>query len=488
MGAGSKRSDFDTPQAKKLGVFDIISSIKNFFVEDKGVLRRRARGCVENRFFCFWLKLLIIPSNPVRDLERLRKKSYPQFTWWLDYQVKIDGWVTRVFVIQWGEIMGNITKMTILGLVVVVLAMIAFWAPNITNQDQTEEITDKELLGKIGQMLIVGFQGTEITANSPIAKALQDVNIGGIILFDYDVPSKNFPRNIVNPEQIKKLITNLQKFSPTPLFIAIDAEGGYVNRLKTKYGFIEIPSAEEMGKGSIEDTKKIAIALTDQFVELGLNMNFAPVVDVNVNPDNPVIGGIERSFSNDPKKVAEQALAFIQGQHENNIITAIKHFPGHGSSRDDSHKGMADVTETYLEEELIPYQQLIEKNEVDVIMTAHIMNRKIDPNYPATLSPFFITDILREQLGFDGVVISDDMQMRAITEYFGFAESIILAINAGCDMLIISNNNEIYDEEIPYQAQEIIFEAVKTGKISIDRILEATNRILVLKKQFGLVK
>lgn len=373
-----------------------------------------------------------------------------------------------------------------------VLTIISFFIPNtdsyITNQDKTIKITDQELLEKIGQMMIIGFQGTTVSENSYITQAIEDMNIGGIILFDYDVPSKSSPRNIINPEQTKELIKNLQKFSRTPLFIAIDAEGGYVNRLKPKYGFLEIPSAQEMGKKKPSETKKTAIKLTNQFVDLGINTNFAPVVDVNINPDNPVIGGIERSFSNYPEKVTEHALAFIEGHHQNNIITAIKHFPGHGSSKDDSHKGLTDITKTYQEKELIPYKNLIEKDVVDMVMTAHIINRDIDPDYPATLSPLFINNILRKQLGFNGVVVSDDMQMGAITEYYGFAESIILAINAGCDMLIISNNNKIYDEEAPYRAQEIILEAVKSGKISIDRIMESADRIYKLKKQFSIIK
>jgi len=373
-----------------------------------------------------------------------------------------------------------------------ILTIIGFLVPDTTsyttNQDETIKFTDKELLEKIGQMLIIGFQGTIISEDSYISKAINDLNIGGIILFDYDVPSKSSSRNISNPEQVKKLIKNLQEFSPTPLFIAIDAEGGYVNRLKPKYGFIEIPSAQEMGKKNIEETKKTGIKLTNQFTNLGINTNFAPVVDVNINPNNPVIGRIERSFSSNPEKVTAYAFAFIQGHHQNNIITAIKHFPGHGSSKDDSHQGMTDITKTYQEKELIPYQELIKKGAVDMIMTAHIINRDIDPNYPATLSPFFINNILRQQLGFNGVIVSDDMQMGAITEYYGFAESIILAINAGCDILIISNNNKIYDETAPYRAQEIIFEAVKSGKISIDRILESSERIYKLKKEFGIIE
>ncbi|MEA2112556.1 MAG: beta-N-acetylhexosaminidase [Patescibacteria group bacterium] len=362
-------------------------------------------------------------------------------------------------------------------------------APNLpANLANSQKITDEQLLEKIGQMLFIGFEGTEISEDSYITQAMQDINIGGIILFDYNVPSKNLPKNIVSQDQTKKLISDLQKFSPTPLFIAVDAEGGYVNRLKTKYGFMEIPSAEEMGKESFEKTQQVSIDLSSQFVDLGLNVNFAPVVDVNINPDNPVIGGIERSFSTNPEKITSHAKAFIEGHHENNIITAIKHFPGHGSSQDDSHKGMADVTDTYKEKELIPYQELIKDGIVDMVMTAHIINRNIDPNYPATLSPYFIKDILREQLGFDGVVISDDMQMGAITEYYGFAESIVLAINAGCDMLIISNNNQTYNEQAPYDARQIIFDAVKNKKITINKILETNERITSLKKEYGIIK
>ncbi len=378
-------------------------------------------------------------------------------------------------------------KPLIIILLILTLLIIILLAPK-KNPIETTKLTDEQLLERIGQMLIVGFQGTEISETSPIVQEMKSVNLGGIILFDYDVPSKSPLRNIISPEQTKQLITNLQRYASTPLLIAIDAEGGYVNRLKVKYGFIEIPSAQEMGSSTPENTQQIAVDLTNQFVDLGINTNFAPVVDVNINPNNPVIGAIERSFSSDPEKVFQHALGFIEGQHQNNIITVIKHFPGHGSSEDDSHKGMADVTNTYQEEELIPYKKLIQAGIVDMIMTAHIMNRNIDPDYPATLSQFYIKDILRKDLGFEGVVVSDDMQMGAITEYFGFADSIILAINAGCDMLIISNNNSTYDETAPREVQEIIFNAVKSGEISQDLIIEASDRIKNLKKKFGIMK
>jgi beta-N-acetylhexosaminidase len=354
---------------------------------------------------------------------------------------------------------------------------------------QTEEKDyDYELKQKIGQMLIIGFRGTEIEDTSYISKTMDALNLGGVILFDKDNPSGQFPRNIVNPSQTKKLIEDLNKYSPGPLFISVDAEGGNINRLKEDYGFKNIPSAEQMGKGMVEETKNQANLLGQELRELGFNMDFAPVVDVNVNPKNPVIGLLERSFSNNPETVFEHASSFISGLHENNIIPAIKHFPGHGSSTSDSHLGIVDVTNTYKQEELIPYQKLIEAGYSDIVMTAHIINTKIDPTYPATLSPLFIKNILREQLGFKGVVISDDMQMGAIVDNYGYDEAIIRAINAGCNMLIISNNGKTYDEKAPYDAVNIIFAAIKKGEISEKQINDSYNRIQELKNRYEMKK
>ena len=345
---------------------------------------------------------------------------------------------------------------------------------------------DAELKAQIGQMLLIGFRGTEITKDSYIVNAMNDLNIGGIILFDYDVPSKSFPRNITNPEQTKNLIADLKKFSNTPLFIAVDAEGGYVNRLKEKYGFIAIPSPQELGdQDDPKYTKEISANLARQLSDLGFNLNFAPVVDVNVNPENPVIGGIERSFSNKPDKVVEQASAFISAHRKQGVLTALKHFPGHGSSQSDSHLGMVDISNTYQDKELMPFQKLIEQGNADMVMTAHIINRNIDSEYPATLSPLFLQDILRQQLKFNGVIVSDDMQMGAITEHYGFEDALIRAINAGCDLLIISNNGKIYDEQAPYKARDIIFQAVKDNKIQRDTITKSYNRVQSLKSKLN---
>jgi beta-N-acetylhexosaminidase len=250
-----------------------------------------------------------------------------------------------------------------------------------------------------------------------------------------------------------------------------------------------------MGKGDPAQTFATASTLAEQLAQVGCNVNLAPVVCVNVNPDCPVIGKLGRSFSANPQDVVKHAFAFIDAHHKHQIITALKHFPGHGSSKTDTHKEFTDVTTTYQPYELIPYQQLIATGMVDMIMTAHIMNRTIDPTYPATLSPNFIIKILREQFKFDGVVISDCLSMGAIRNYFSFEDTLIKAINAGCDILIISGNigsvvnwNEQQQfDNIPTQVCEIIFNAVKQGKIKKECIEQAYTKIQTLKRKFGLI-
>jgi len=347
--------------------------------------------------------------------------------------------------------------------------------------------TDSILKDQVGQMLLVGFRGTEIADNSPFAKMLYELNLGGVVLFDYDVPSQSFPRNILNAEQTQKLVADLQKSAKTRLLVAVDAEGGRIKRLKKKYGFLEIPSAQEMGTKSYTECLDIYRTLAQQLQALGFNLNLAPVVDLNLNPQNPVIGSLERSFSGEPQKVAECAAAFITAHREKKLITTLKHFPGHGSSREDSHLGLVDITRTYKAMELQPFRDLIQKNLVDTIMTAHIMKRKNDPKVPATLSEELIQSILRGKLEFPGVVISDDMQMGAITENYGFAEALILAINAGCDLIALANNAKSYDETLPLRAHGIIIDAVKTGKITRQRIEDANTRIKLLKTKYGIL-
>jgi len=349
----------------------------------------------------------------------------------------------------------------------------------INKETPLDEITIRKI---IGQMLIVGFRGTLAPENSYIAQTIENLNLGGVILFDYDVPSGTKGRNITSPAQTKKLVAELASYSTsTPLIISVDAEGGAVNRLKPAYGFADIPSPKTLGKKPIAETKSAADALGKELADLGLNFDFAPVVDLNVNPQNPVIGKLGRSFGADPNIVISRATVFIEELRKYGILTSLKHFPGHGSSTADSHLGIVDVTNTYEQKELEPFQTLIAEGNADAVMVAHIFNRNIDPDYPASLSSVFIQNELRGQLGFKGAVISDDMDMGAIRKYYGFADAIVRAVLAGNDMLIISNNGTTYNEASPQEAVDAIWNAVKNSVIPLSQIEASAKRIEALK-------
>lgn len=333
---------------------------------------------------------------------------------------------------------------------------------------------------KIGQLLLIGFRGTSVTADCTIAKDISDRHIGGVILFDYDVPLRQSGRNIQSPDQVKRLTASLQKLSATPLLIAIDQEGGKVNRLKEKYGFPKTVSAASLGAQPNTDSTRHAAARTASLLkQLGINLNFAPVADVNTNPDNPVIGKIERSFSSDAEVVSAHVQAVIRAHHAEKILTAMKHFPGHGSSKSDSHAGFVDVSQTWSPAELLPYRDAA--LQTDFIMTAHIYNRNLD-SVPATLSHRTLQGLLRDSIGFTGAVISDDMQMGAIRNEYGLETAIKLSLNAGCDMLIFGNNL-IYEPDIAERAISIIKNLIKRGDISQARINQAFRRITRLKEK-----
>ena len=358
-----------------------------------------------------------------------------------------------------------------------------------SNQLQTE-LSDDQLKERIGQMIMTGFRGTEARENSDIYKMIKDVKIGGVVLFDYDIPSGSFPRNITSYEQTKKLTSDIQKYSITPLFVAVDAEGGNVNRLKQKYGFLPIISAAKMGQDkTFQTVYKESVELAMELKGLGFNMNLAPVVDLNINPKNPIIGALERSFSSDSKEVVQQAKIFIENHLKSDVIAVAKHFPGQGSATKDSHNEIIDITDTYKTEELIPYQDLNNQGLLKAVMVGHTMNRNIDKNHPATLSSIFLEDILRNQIGFKGVIISDDIQMAAISNNYRLEEAIIMAINAGIDVVTVLNNSPNgYDKDIAQKVRDMIFDAVRSNKIKEIRITESYDRILDLKKQFGIVQ
>lgn len=369
----------------------------------------------------------------------------------------------------------------------------------LVNSAMANEVTLKD---KIGQMLIVGFKGTELKPNDPIVQAILAQSIGGVILFDKDIQSNTLNRNIKSPEQLKALTQQLQNYAKqaaenrhndlSHLIISIDYEGGRVNRLKEKgydldspetlSGFPKTLSAAEIGRGSIEQAQQYAQQMATTLQEAGINLNFAPLLDVNVNPDNPVIGKIERSFSNDPQKVVEYAAIFSKAYQAHGILCAYKHFPGHGSSTGDTHTGFVDVTQTWQMEELDPYKQLLKQSyRCPMVMTAHVVHYGLDSKgYPASISTRITTDLLRKELNFDGVIVTDDMQMKAITDNYGLAEAIKLAVNAGADMLIFGNQLLATPQD-PQQIIDIIYDDVKSGQISETRIEEAYQRIVKLK-------
>jgi beta-N-acetylhexosaminidase len=335
-------------------------------------------------------------------------------------------------------------------------------------------------------MLMVGFRGQYIHDSHPIVRDIREHHIGGVILFDYDVNLRQPYRNIKNPEQLRCLTDSLQAITEIPLCIAIDQEGGQVARLKETSGFPPTVSARELGRQDpLSATAMHAERIAHTLKEAGITANFAPVVDLDRNPANPVIGKYARSFSDNPDTVTAHAQAWIEHHHAQGIMCAVKHFPGHGSAHEDSHHGWVDVTDVWSLEELQPYQRLISSGLCDMVMTAHIFHAHLDPEWPATLSRPIITGILREQLQYHGVVVSDDLQMRAIHGRYPLSTILQKAILAGVDILTFGNN-VIYDEEIVPKIISTMAQLVTDGVIRRERIEQSYQRILRLKENYGM--
>ena len=339
---------------------------------------------------------------------------------------------------------------------------------------------------KIGQMILAGFRGLEVAEDNPVVADLHLRYLGGVVLFDRDLPSGSPVRNVASPAQLSALNSSLSRQAAEPLLIGIDQEGGQVARLRPELAFP--PSVSQQRLGALDDleaTRQAAETTAQTLRAAGINLNLAPVVDVNLNPANPIIGRHERSFSADPDVVTRHALAVIQAHHKYGVLTTLKHFPGHGSSQSDSHLGFVDVTTTWQPVELEPFRALVAAGSCDAIMTAHIFNARLDPDYPATLSRPTLTGLLREQLRFDGVVISDDMGMGAIADNYPFETAIRLAIEAGVDILAYANNGRAFDPALPARAIATIKDLVTSGAIAEARIDQSYRRILRLKSAIG---
>lgn len=356
-------------------------------------------------------------------------------------------------------------------------------------------MNDQELLRyKIGQMLIVGFDGLTVDAESPIVRQIMHSAIGGVILFDYNFTTETFVKNIESPEQVLRLNQDLQRFNSEanakfsrpdlPLLTSVDYEGGRVDRLKASYGFPETKSPQAIGELSEKSARELAAQMANTLKSAGFNLDFAPVVDVNANPDNPVLGKLGRCFADDPVRVSRYANIFAEEFLNLGVHPAFKHFPGHGSSTKDSHLGFVDVTETWSDCEIEAYKHIQSfKNPRTMVMTAHIVNQNLDnTGLPATLSKAVLTGLLREKLEFPGVIITDDMQMKAIADNYSLEKALVLAINAGVDMFIFGNQLADAPQD-PQEIIDIVVQKVQQGEIDISTIDSAFERVRCLKSK-----
>ncbi len=340
---------------------------------------------------------------------------------------------------------------------------------------------DAQLQKMVGRMLLVGFADESINEKSQIVGQIQKYDLGGVILFDRFYDDRDRTKNISSPAQLQKLTASLKSFSKKPLLISVDQEGGRVARLSPKYGFEATPSASRVAQLDAYMATHVYNALARTLVHNGINCNFAPVVDLETNPNNKVISGLGRSYGSLSKEVVMYAKIMMTSLKNNNVISVLKHFPGHGSSLGDSHEGFVDISNTWSKEELEPYRELIGSGDAAMIMSAHVFNSNLDATYPATLSHNVNTILLRDELGFKGVLVSDDLQMKALTSRYTLEEIVTLSINSGVDMLLFGN--QLASQDID-ELVAVIVSGVKKGSISLERIKESNERIEKLLQSY----
>ena len=331
--------------------------------------------------------------------------------------------------------------------------------------------SNTDFRNKIGQLFLVGFDGFSVPADFKMAA--EKFQLGGVIYFK---------RNVQSPAQLAELSNELQFSCRTKempgYFVSIDHEGGKVNRLVKP--FTKFPGNENLGElGSPKIGFEFGIVIAKELKAIGVNVDFAPVVDVNTNKDNPVMKG--RMFSSDPEVCGKMGSAVCRGIQKMGVIAVAKHFPGHGDTKEDSHFALPRVNKSLeaLEEiELIPFRRMA-RSRVEGIMTAHILNDALDPKYPATLSESTINGILREKIRFQKLIFSDDMEMKAITDHYGAEEAAVLAIKAGCDILIYRG-----DAGFPHACVEAVIKAVESNQIPMQQIEASFKRIEEAKKGY----
>ncbi|WP_246141122.1 beta-N-acetylhexosaminidase [Bacillus marasmi] len=325
---------------------------------------------------------------------------------------------------------------------------------------------------KIGQMTFAGISGTE--PDSLAERLVTDYKVGGIIFNKKNMDSPVQTVDYINSLKLKNQNNKL------PLFFGIDQEGGRISKLPG--GLINLPTNIEIGKlNNPSFSFEIGSVLAKLVSAYGFNINFAPVLDVNSNPENPIIG--DRSFGKTTKLVSELGIQTLKGLQSERIIATIKHFPGHGDTSVDSHLELPTVNKSLKELEkleLIPFNRAVNEG-ADMVMIAHIMLPKIDQDYPSSLSKAVITELLRNKIGYDGVIITDDMTMKAITGNFDIGSAAVESIKAGSDIIMVA-----HDYEKMIKVISTLKKAVEDGEISEERIDESVTRILQLKEKYEL--
>ncbi len=351
-----------------------------------------------------------------------------------------------------------------------------------TNEETAEVIVDSmSLHEKICQMLFVtpevltGQKNVTVTDES-FREALEEYPVGGIIYF---------ANNLVDDRQTTEMISTIQEYAEEVinigLFIGVDEEGGTVARVADKLGTTKFDDMSVYGEeNDYETAYYIGATLAGDISQFGFNLDFAPVADVLTNSENTVVK--KRAFSSDPEVVSNMVSGVVQGLMDGNVVSVVKHFPNHGAAGEDSHEGFA-VSERTIDElretDLLPYYSAIEQG-VPMIMVGHITMSAIDPDYPATLSYKIVTELLKEEMNFQGVVITDAMNMGAISQNYSIAESAVLAVKAGCDMLLY-----VSDIETVVDALEA---AVEEGTITIEQIDDSVQRIIKVKLDYGILQ
>lgn len=345
--------------------------------------------------------------------------------------------------------------------------------PDTVTDPIIEKIDSMSIEEKIGQMLMFGFEDTQV--NDETRKLIDDYHVGGVILFK---------KNITGSQQLLDLNNQIKEINSghnnTPIFISVDEEGGLISRMPPE--IINLPDSKDIGDSHrSEIAYQVGEAIGERVSSFGFNMTMAPVLDINSNPANPVIG--KRAFGDNKEIVSEMGIEEMKGIQSQNIIPVVKHFPGHGDTDVDSHLGLPVVNHglgKLRQMELVPFQNAVNQ-QADMTMVAHLLLPEIDSKYPSSLSKNVITNILREELKFNGVVITDDMTMGAIIENYDIGEASIKAVQAGNDIVLVAHG---YENKV--KVVNSLINAVKDGTISEARIDESIERILHLKEKYNI--